>query len=101
MSLITSERYMSRLIEKNDYITGKKGIGPFALNVTNHELARLYQLKFKDVDTLRKIGLDRPDKLFDNNGNPIASWMSGFINAHVDIVKDPWISETKCQSVYL
>lgn len=77
---------------KNDYITGKKGIGPFALNVTNHELARLYQLKFKDVDTLRKIGLDRLDKLFDNNGNPIASWMSGFINAHVDIVKDPWIS---------
>ena len=63
-----------------------------ALNVTNHELARLYQLKFKDVDTLRKIGLDRLDKLFDNNGNPIASWMSGFINAHVDIVKDPWIS---------
>lgn len=77
---------------KNDYITGKKGIGPFALNVTNHELARLYQLKFKDVDILRKIGLDRLDKLFDNNGNPIASWMSGFINAHVDIVKDPWIS---------
>ena len=77
---------------KNDYITGKKGIGPFALNVTNHELARLYQLKFNDVDTLRKIGLDRLDKLFDNNGNPIASWMSGFINAHVDIVKDPWIS---------
>lgn len=77
---------------KNDYITGKKGIGPFALNVTNHELARLYQLKFKDVDTLRKIGLDRLDKLFDNNGNHIASWMSGFINAHVDIVKDPWIS---------
>lgn len=77
---------------KNDYITGKKGIGPFALNVTNHELARLYQLKFKDESTLRKIGLDRLDKLFDNNGNPIASWMSGFINAHVDIVKDPWIS---------
>lgn len=77
---------------KNDYITGKKGIGPFALNVTNHELARLYQLKFNDTDTLRKIGLDRLDKLFDNNGNPIASWMSGFINAHVDIVKDPWIS---------
>lgn len=77
---------------KNDYITGKKGIGPFALNVTNHELARLYQLKFKDASTLRKIGLDRLDKLFDNNGNSIASWMSGFINAHVDIVKDPWIS---------
>jgi hypothetical protein len=31
---------------KNDYITGKKGIGPFALNVTNHELTRLYGLKF-------------------------------------------------------
>lgn len=77
---------------KNDYITGKKGIGPFALNVTNHELARLYQLKFKDASTLAQIGLDRLDKLFDNNGNPIASWMSGFINAHVDIVKDPWIS---------
>ena len=77
---------------KNDYITGKKGIGPFALNVTNHELARLYQLRFRDTSILSQIGLDRLDKLFDNNGNPIASWMSGFINAHVDIVKDPWIS---------
>lgn len=77
---------------KNDYITGKKGIGPFALNVTNHELARLYQLRFRDTSTLSQIGLDRLDKLFDDNGNPIASWMSGFINAHVDIVKDPWIS---------
>lgn len=77
---------------KNDYITGKKGIGPFALNVTNHELTRLYGLKFQSDDITRALGIDRLDKLFDNNGNPIASWMSGFINAHVDIVKDPWIS---------
>ena len=77
---------------KNDYITGKKGIGPFALNVTNHELTRLYGLKFRSDDITRELGIDRLDKLFDDNGNPIASWMSGFINAHVDIVKDPWIS---------
>lgn len=28
----------------------------------------------------------------DMDGKPILSWISGLINAHVDIAKDPWIS---------
>jgi hypothetical protein len=28
----------------------------------------------------------------DVDGNAISSWLSAFINAHVDIVKDPYIS---------
>ena len=33
------------------------------------------------------------DKLVDDQYNYIASWISAFINAHVDIVKDPYISK--------
>jgi len=33
------------------------------------------------------------DNIIDEDGNYIDSWLSAFINAHVDIVKDPYISK--------
>ena len=79
---------------KNDYLTGKVGIGPFALNNNNHILTILYGVKFKHIDSsiMNALGLERLDKRFDDDNNPILSWISGLINAHVDIAKDPFIS---------
>lgn len=79
---------------KNDYLTGKVGIGPFALNNNNHILTILYGVKFKHIDSsiMNALGLERLDKRFDEENNPILSWISGLINAHVDIARDPFIS---------
>lgn len=76
-----------------DYVTGKNGIGPFALNVTNHVLTCLFGVKFRETKFTEQTGIFNFDKLVDNDGNMISSWLSAFINAHVDIVKDPWISK--------
>lgn len=81
-----------QVLRRNDYITGKKGIGPFALNVTNQILTYLYGVKFKDTNFTISTGIHRLDHLQDADGNYISSWLSAFINAHVDIVKDPYIS---------
>lgn len=76
-----------------DYVTGKNGIGPFALNVTNHVLTCLFGVRFKETKFTEQTGIFNFDKLVDDDGNMISSWLSAFINAHVDIVKDPWISK--------
>lgn len=85
---------------KNDYITGKFGIGPFALNVTNTVLTQLYNVTFKKDDEFAKeAGIQNFNLYIDNDGDYVSSWMSAFINAHVDIVKDPWISKL-CVNTY-
>lgn len=81
-------------VSKNDYITGKVGIGPFALNNNNQILTMIYHISFKESQSslLSTLGLSRLDKQLDVDGNSIMSWISAMINAHVDIAKDPWIS---------
>lgn len=76
---------------RNDYINGKNGIGPFALNVTNQMLTYLFGVKFKDTKFTKFTGIWRLDHLVDDNDAYISSWLSAFINANVDIVKDPWV----------
>lgn len=82
-----------QVTRKNDYITGKTGIGPFALNVTNHILTTLYGVKFKESSFTSITGITGFDQILDEDNNQISSWLSAFINAHVDIVKDPYISK--------
>lgn len=82
-----------QVTRKNDYITGKIGIGPFALNVTNHILTTLYGVKFKESSFTNITGITGFDQILDEDNNQISSWLSAFINAHVDIVKDPYISK--------
>lgn len=79
---------------KNDYITGRVGIGPFALNNNNQILTMTYHISFRESQSslLSTLGLSRLDKQLDVDGNSIMSWISAMINAHVDIAKDPWIS---------
>lgn len=82
-----------QVTRKNDYITGKTGIGPFALNVTNHILTTLYGVKFKESSFTQMTGITGFDQILDEDNNQISSWLSAFINSHVDIVKDPYISK--------
>ena len=82
-----------QVTRKNDYITGKTGIGPFALNVTNHILTTLYGVKFKESSFTKMTGITGFNQILDEDNNQISSWLSAFINAHVDIVKDPYISK--------
>ena len=79
---------------KNDYITGKIGIGPFALNNNNHILTMMYHVRFKHIESsvMSALGLETLDGRVDKNGESIMSWISALINAHVDIAKDPYIS---------
>lgn len=77
---------------KNDYITGKIGIGPYALNVTNQELTRLNQVVFASTIVTKSTRISRLDNIVDKDDNPISSWESGYINGHVDIVKDSFIT---------
>lgn len=82
-----------QVTRRNDYITGKFGIGPYALNVTNQELTRCFKVSFKKTKFTEESGICNFDKLVDYQYNYISSWISAFINAHVDIVKDPYISK--------
>lgn len=76
---------------RNDYINGKKDIAPFALNATSHIMTYLFGVKFKDTKFTKYTGIWHLDHLVDDNDAYISSWLSAFINANVDIVKDPWV----------
>lgn len=83
---------------KSEFITGKFGIGPFALNNNSQILTMLYGVEFQDTDKngldniLSLLGLTNLNRRTDRDGNSIFSWLSGLINAHVDVAKDPWIA---------
>ena len=98
-SLVKEEPYgfyslSTQTERKNDYITGKIGIGPFALNNNNHILTMLYDVRFKDKQgtLINSLGLTDLSSKEDFEHNSILSWLSALINAHVDIAKDPYIS---------
>lgn len=80
---------------RDQFITGKFGIGPFALNNNNHILTMLYGLKFANNPS-SILGITGHESLCDHEdmyGHSIMSWLSGLINAHVDVAKDPYISK--------
>jgi hypothetical protein len=85
--------------QKNNFVVGKIGIGPFALNNNNHIYTMLYGISLGGPDSLlRSLGKDNLDMGTlcgdrDIYGNSILSWLSGGINAHVDIAKDPFVTK--------
>lgn len=83
---------------RRDYITGKLGIAPFALNVTNQALTMVYGVKLKESEFTKQTTFKRIDLRDDKKGNAIMSWLSAFINAHCDIVKDPYVSKINVNS---
>ena len=83
---------------RRDYITGKLGIAPFALNVTNQALTMAYGVKLKESEFTKQTPFKRIDLRDDKDGNAVMSWLSAFINAHCDIAKDPYVSKINVNS---
>lgn len=86
------EMLSSQVDTRASFATGKVGIGPFALNNNNQILTQIYGVDFIDdggiLSVLGRLKLSNPN---DIDGNPILSWISAMINAHVDVAKDPYI----------
>lgn len=77
---------------RSQFATGKVGIGPFALNNNNQILTQIYNVSFKDDGgILSKFGTLNLARNTDFDGNSILSWISGYINSHVDVAKDSYI----------
>ena len=77
---------------KTNFLTGKVGIGPFALNNNSHILTMLYDVKFAANSLMNRIGHGSLARDTDDDGNQILSWISALINAHVDVAKDAYIT---------
>lgn len=74
---------------KMEFSTGKSGIGPFALSITNLALTEFTHLTMDYGDNLFELGdLDNP---LSQDGSYVADWLSAMVNAHVDVAKDPYI----------
>lgn len=78
---------------KSAFITGKFGIGPYALNNNSHILTTLYNVSFKEskYGIMSALNATSLHEYTDRDGNSIMGWMSALINAHVDVAKDPYI----------
>ena len=91
-----SPEYQSK--KKDEYTSGKAGIGPFALNNAHHILTQLTNLKMANNAFTSRLGLTDLGKVYDDEGVNrsgdrvrVLSWLSALINAFVDIAKDPYI----------
>lgn len=74
---------------KMEFSTGKSGIAPFALSITNLALTEFTHLTMDYGDNLFELGdLDNP---LSQDGSYVADWLSAMVNAHVDVAKDPYI----------
>lgn len=77
---------------KNEFLTGKTGIGPFALNNNSQILTMLYNVSFAKDSVMDRLYHASLHKSIDDHGRSIMSWISALINAHVDIAKDSYIT---------
>lgn len=78
---------------KNSFMVGKFLIGPWALNLNSHIMTTLYHVGFKSnsCGIMTLLDGERLDRYNDRDGNSIQAWLSAFINACVDVAKDPYI----------
>jgi len=78
---------------KDSFITGKFLIAPFALNLNSHIMTQLYNVGFKSAPhgIMTALNAESLARRNDRDGNSILSWLSAFINACVDVAKDPYI----------
>lgn len=77
---------------KSEFMTGKDGIGPYALATTNLAFTQTAHLTI-DFGHLGEIyDLGTLDQIKGKDGMYISAWLSAMVNAHVDVAKDPYIS---------
>ena len=81
-------------LRKQEFSSGKSGIGPFALNITNLALTQYSHLTFNyGKDAIGKGGYDFGDldAIYGQDDNRISDWLSAMVNANVDVAKDPYV----------
>ena len=76
-------------MRKLEFSSGKQGIGPFALNVTNLSLTQYTGLTFDYGRNPYEFG--NLDAIYGEDGMRIADWLSAMVNANVDVAKDPYV----------
>ena len=80
-------------LKKLEFGTGKAGIGPFALNVTNLALTQYMHLTMTFGTEGVDFGLGSLDEIEGEDGRRISDWLSAMVNAHVDVAKDAYVRD--------
>ena len=80
-----------QLRRKMEFTTGKSGIGPFALNITNMALTQFVKLTMRYGSGVQAFNFGDLYEITGQDGLRIADWLSAMVNAHVDVAKDPYI----------
>lgn len=71
--------------------TGSVGIGPSALNNSNHNHTRLYDVHFVNRGIIKMLGLSNLSAELDTESKSVLGLIGAYINGHVDNAKDPWV----------
>ena len=81
---------------KFDYVSGKAGVGQTANMLVDHVLNQSLNIRldtYLGVGHISESGVTKFDEIMDKDGNrSIADSLSAFLNAYVDIAKDPYVS---------
>jgi len=77
-------------MKKLEFSVGKDAISAFALNITNLALTQCSHLTL-DYAGNNPYDLHNLDEIRGEDWNYIADWLSGMVNAAVDVAKDPYI----------
>ena len=87
-----------QLKRKMEFTTGKSGIGPFALNITNMALTQFAHITMKYTAAVKDFDFGDLDAITGKDNLFISDWLSAMVNAHVDVAKDPYIFDMNINS---
>lgn len=87
-----------QLKRKMEFTTGKSGIGPFALNITNMALTQFAHITMKYSAAVKDFDFGDLDAITGKDNLFISDWLSAMVNAHVDVAKDPYIFDMNINS---
>lgn len=71
--------------------TGSVGISPSALNNSNHNHTRLYDVHFTNQGVIKVLGLSNLAAELDVESKAVLGLIGAYINGHVDNAKDSWV----------
>lgn len=74
---------------KREFKTGKDGISPFALHITNMAMTQFTNMCMDYGDN--EFGFGNLDEILGKDNIRISAWLSAMVNAHVDVAKDPYV----------
>ena len=93
----------SQIDIKFDYVSGKAGVGQTANMLVDHVLNQSLNIRldtYIGIGNISEDGVTKFDEIMDKDGTrSIADSLSAFLNAYVDIAKDPYVSRGNHNSV--